>query len=101
MYKAVCMFGIESSVDEKEFEDYFKKHVMEAKVLKNLKKYTIAKVVNPGDKNIFYRINELYYDSIAELEESFSSDLAKAATEDLLKRVKDFKCVIVNEETVI
>lgn len=101
MYKAVCMFKIESSISEKEFEDYFKKHIIEAKALKNLKKYTVAKVVNPEDKNIFYRINELYYDSIAELEESFSSDLARATTEDLLKRVNDFKCVIVKEEIVL
>jgi uncharacterized protein (TIGR02118 family) len=100
MYKAVCMFKIGTSISEEEFEDYFKKHVIESKALKNLIKYTIAKVVNPEDKGAFYRINELYYDSMEELEESFSSDLAKAATEDLLKRVKDFNCVIVNEEIV-
>jgi len=101
MYKAVCMFKIVDGVSEEEFEDYFKKHIIEAKALKNLKKYTVAKVINPEDRDIFYRVNELYYDSMTELEESFSSDLAKASTEDLLKRVKDFKCVIVNEETVL
>ncbi|NQT67690.1 MAG: EthD family reductase [Actinobacteria bacterium] len=101
MYKAVCMFKIVDGVSEEEFEDYFKKHIIEAKALKNLKKYTVAKVVNPEDKDIFYRVNELYYESVDELKKSFSSDLAKASTEDLLKRVKDFKCVIVNEETVL
>ncbi|MHB1275874.1 MAG: EthD family reductase [Candidatus Humimicrobiaceae bacterium] len=100
MYKAVCMFKIDDGTNENDFENFFKKHVVEAKALKNLKKYTIAKVVNPDDKENFYRINELYYESMEDLEESFSSNLAKEATDDLLKRVKDFKCIIVKEENI-
>lgn len=102
MYKAVCMFKIDKETNENDFEIFFKKHVIEAKALKNLKKYTIAKIVKSDeDKENFYRINELYYETLDDLEESFSSDLAKSATDDLLKRVKDFKCIIVKEETVL
>lgn len=101
MYKAVCMFKLDNKTNENDFEDFFKKHVLEAKALKNLKKYTIAKVIDPEDKENFYRINELYYENIEDLEESFASDLAKEATDDLLKRVKDFKCIILKEEIIL
>jgi len=101
MFKAVCMFKLKEGVDEKTFENYFIKHVEEAKKLKNLKKYTVAKIKNNEDSSTFYRINELYYESLPELEESFSSNLAKDATDDLLKWVEDFKCIIVEEKIVL
>lgn len=101
MFKAVCMFKLKKDLNKKTFEDYFKKHVDEAKKLKNLQKYTIAKIINKEDSKNFYRINELYYNSLAELEESFSTKLAKEATDDLLKWVDDFKCIIVEENIVL
>lgn len=100
MLKAVCMFKLKDGIGEKDFELYFKKHVNDAKKLQDLKKYTIAKSIKKEDKKIFYRINELYYDSLDKMEASFSSDLGKAATEDLLKWVEDFKCIIVEEEKI-
>lgn len=101
MFKAVCMFRLKKGINTKVFEEYFKKHVAEAKELKNLKKYTISKIINQEDEKHFYRINELYYSNMKELEESFTSKLAETATEDLMKWVDDFKCIIVEEEEVI
>lgn len=101
MIKAVCMFRLADGINEEEFENFFKKHVEDAKKLKNLKKYTIAKRVDKNDKENLFRVNELYYDSVKDADESFSTDLAKEATEELLGWVKDFNCVIVNEEIVL
>ena len=101
MIKAVCMFRLDKNIDEKSFEVFFKKHVEDAKKLKNLKKYTIARRIDNNDINNYYRINELYYESAEAAEESFSSDEAKEATDELLKWVKDFTCVIVEEEVVL
>ena len=101
MIKAVCMFKLKQGITEDEFEEYFKTHVLDAKKLPNLKKYTIARAVKDDDKKDCYRINELYYDSIEDLEDSFSSDLGKEASDDLMKWVDDFKCVIVEENKVM
>jgi len=101
MLKAVCMFKLKKDTDKKEFEVFFKNHVEQAKKLKNLKRYTISKIVDLKDEDVVYRINELYYESVADIEESFSSDLAKEGTEELLERVQDFKCIIVEEEVVL
>ncbi len=101
MIKAVCMFRLADNVKEEDFEKFFKKHVEDAKKLKNLKKYTIAKRVKKDDVTNYFRINELYYDSLEDTEESFSTDLANEATGELLNWVKDFTCVIVDEEYVL
>lgn len=101
MFKAVCLFKLKQGIDEKTFEEFFKKHVDEAKKLKNLQNYTVAKIINNEDSKIFYRVNELYYNSLSELEDSFSTELAKDATDDLLKWVDDFKCIIVDESIVL
>lgn len=99
MIKAVCMFKLADNVDEEEFEKFFSKHVEDAKKLKNLKKYTISKRVS-GDRD-YYRINELYYDKIEDAEESFSTNLAKQGTEELMRWVKDFKCIITEEKNIV
>ena len=101
MIKAVCMFKLKKGISEEDFEEYFKSHVEDAKKLPNLKKYTIAKAVEEKDKEDFYRINELYYDSLKELEASFSSELGERASEDLMKWVDDFKYIIVKENKII
>ena len=62
---------------------------------------SISKIVDLNDEDVFYRINELYYESISDIEDSFTSDLAKIGTEELLKKVQDFKCIIVEEEVVL
>lgn len=101
MIKAVCMFRLDKNIDEKSFEVFFKKHVEDAKKLKNLKKYTIAKRVDKNDTDNYFRINELYYETTEAAEESFSTDLAKEATEELMQWVKDFTCIIVDEKEVL
>ena len=101
MIKAVCMFKLKKGISEEDFEEYFKSHVEDAKKLPNLKKYTIAKAVEEKGKEDFYRINELYYDSLKELEDSFSSELGERASEDLMKWVDDFKYIIVKENKII
>ncbi len=50
MFKAVCMFRLKDGINEKDFEIFFQKHVNDAKKLKNLKKYTIAKSIKENDK---------------------------------------------------
>ena len=102
MIKAICMFKLSSDTNEEEFDNYFiNKHVVDAKKLILLKKYTIAKVINKNDdQDSFYRINELYYDSVEDANESFNTDLAKAATNELLGKVKDFTCIFCEEVKV-
>ena len=102
MIKAVCMFKLPKGTNEEKFDDYFmNKHVIDAKKLKFLKKYTVAKVINENNNGDYYfRINELYYDSLEEANQSFSSETAKLATEDLLGRVIDFTCIFCEEENI-
>jgi conserved hypothetical protein len=102
MIKVVCMFKLAPGTDEEEFDNYFvNKHVFDAKKLINLRKYTIAKVINTdNDINSFYRINELYYDSIEDATVSFDTDLAKTATKELLEKVIDFTCIFCEEAEV-
>ena len=101
MIKAVCMFKLKKGMSEEGFEEYFKTHIEDAKKLPNLKKYTIAKALEEEGKKAFYRINELYYDSLEELEDSFSSELGERASEDLMKWVDDFKYIIMEENKII
>jgi uncharacterized protein (TIGR02118 family) len=101
MIKAVCMFKLKKGISEEDFEEYFKTHVVDAKKLPNLKKYTIARAVKAEDRKDCYRINELYYDSLKDLEDSFSSELGSEASEDLMRWVDDFKCIIVDENKVM
>lgn len=101
MIKAVCMFRLANGVNEEDFEKFFNKHVEDAKKLKHLKKYTIAKRIKKDETENYFRVNELYYNSLDDAEESFSTNLAKEATEELLGWVKDFTCVIVDEQVVI
>ena len=64
MVKAVCMFSLKEDINEKEFEEFFIQHVDIVKKFKNLKNYTIANYLKEEDKESFYRINELYFDSL-------------------------------------
>ena len=102
MVKLVAMFNLSPGTDEAEFEKYFvEKHAPEAARIPGLRKYTIGKVVGtPQEKPAWYRVNELWFDSVSAATEAFNSQVAVECTDDLMPRVRDFTAVFVEEQEV-
>ncbi len=99
MVKLVAMFNLPPGTDEAEFEKYFvKKHAREAAKIPGLRRYLIGKVVgSPAGTPAWYRVNELWFDSVKAALKAFNSPEAVAATNDLMPRVKDFTPVFVKD----
>jgi uncharacterized protein (TIGR02118 family) len=102
MVKVVAMFNLPPGTDEAEFEKYFvKKHAPDAAKIPGLRKYTIGKVVgSPAGEPAWYRVNELWFDSVKAAQKAFNSQVAVDATNDLMPRVKDFTPVFVKDQEV-
>jgi uncharacterized protein (TIGR02118 family) len=102
MVKLVAMFNLPPGTDEAAFEKYFvEKHAPEAAQIPGLRKYTIGKALgSPGDQPAWYRVNELWFDSVNAATEAFNSRVAIDCTEDLMPRVKDFTTVFVEDQQV-
>ena len=99
MVKVVAMFNLPPGTDEAEFEKYFvKKHAREAAHMPGLRRYVIGKVVgSPAGEPAWYRVNELWFDSVKAAQKSFNSQVGMDATNDLMPRVKDFTPVFVKD----
>ena len=99
MVKLVAMFNLPPGTNEAEFEKYFvKKHAPAAAKIPGLRRYVIGKVVgSPAGEPGWYRVNELWFDSVKAALKSFSSPVAVEATNDLMPRVKDFTPVFVKD----
>ena len=102
MVKLVAMFNLPPGTDEAEFERYFvKKHARDAARIPGLRKYCIGKVVgSPAGEPAWYRVNELWFDSVPAALKAFNSQVAADATNDLMPRVKDFTPVFVKDMEV-
>jgi len=102
MVKLVAMFNLPPGTSESDFEKYFtNKHVKEASNIPGLRKYTIGKAVgNTEGKPSWYRINELWFDSMDDAKKALSSQIAVDCTNDLSPRVEDFVGVFIEEEEV-
>jgi uncharacterized protein (TIGR02118 family) len=102
MVKLVAMFNLPPGTDEGAFEKYFvEKHAPEAAQIPGLRKYTIGKVVgSPAVRPAWYRINELWFDSMAAAMEALESKEAVDCTNDLMPRVKDFTAVFVEDQEI-
>ena len=102
MVKLVAMFNLPAGTDEAEFERYFvKKHAPDAAKMPGLRRYTIGKVVgSPAGQAAWYRVNELWFDSVRAALKAFNSPVAVEATNGLMPRVKDFTPVFVKDQEV-
>jgi len=102
MVKLVAMFNLPEGTNEAEFEKYFvKKHAPDASKIPGLRRYTIGKVVgSPAGQPAWYRVNELWFDSVKSALKAFTSQVAVEATNDLMPRVKDFTPVFVKDVEV-
>jgi len=102
MVKLVAMFNLPEGTDEVEFEKYFvKKHAPEAAQIPGLRRYTIGKVVgSPAGNPAWYRVNELWFDTVSAAMKAFNSKVAVDCTNDLMPRVKDFTPVFVKDQEV-
>ena len=103
MVKLMCMFKLADGVTSEELDDFYNKtHAEEVKTLKYVKKYIIGKVIESEDKNeVYYMVNALHYNTLEEAKESVSTHFAVESRNKLLKLVKDFKCMYIEEETII
>jgi uncharacterized protein (TIGR02118 family) len=102
MVKLVAMFNLSPGTDEAEFEKYFvQKHARDAAKIPGLRRYLIGKVVgSPAGDPAWYRVNELWFDSVPAALKAFNSRVAVDATNDLMPRVKDFTPVFVKDMEV-
>jgi len=102
MVKLVAMFNLPPGTNEAEFEKYFvKKHAPDAAKIPGLRRYIIGKVIgSPAGEPAWYRVNELWFDSVKAALKAFSSPVAVEATNDLMPRVKDFTPVFVKDQEV-
>ena len=100
MVKVVAMFNLPEGTNEAEFEKYFiNKHARkDAAKIPGLRRYTIGKVVgSPAGQPAWYRVNELWFDSVKAATKAFNSQAAVDCTNDLMPRVKDFTPVFVKD----
>jgi uncharacterized protein (TIGR02118 family) len=99
MVKLIAMFNLPKGTDEAEFEKYFiRKHARDAAKIPGLRRYVIGKVVgSPAGEPAWYRVNELWFDSVKAAQKAFNSQIALDATNDLMPRVKDFTPVFVKD----
>ena len=102
MVKLVAMFNLPPGADEVEFEKYFvKRHAPDAAKMPGLRRYMIGKVVgSPAGQAAWYRVNELWFDSVNAALKAFGSQVAVDATNDLMQRVIDFTPVFVRDQEV-
>jgi len=102
MVKLVAMFNLPPGTNEAEFEKYFiKKHARAAAKIPGLRRYVIGKVVgSPAGEPAWYRVNELWFDSVKAALKAINSQVAVEATNDLMPRVKDFTPVFVKDQEV-
>ena len=100
MVKVVAMFNLPEGTNEAEFEKYFvNKHARkDAAKIPGLRRYVIGKVVgSPAGQPAWYRVNELWFDSVKAATKAFNSQVAVDCTNDLMPRVKDFTPVFVKD----
>jgi uncharacterized protein (TIGR02118 family) len=100
MVKVVAMFNLPEGTNEAEFEKYFvNKHARkDAAKIPGLRRYVIGKVVgSPAGQPAWYRINELWFDSVKAATKAFNSKVAVDCTNDLMPRVKGFTPVFVKD----
>jgi uncharacterized protein (TIGR02118 family) len=100
MVKVVAMFNLPKGANKARFEKYFvNKHARkDAAKIPGLRRYTIGKVVgSPAGKPAWYRVNELWFDSVKAATKAFNSQIAVDCTNDLMPRVKDFTPVFVKD----
>jgi uncharacterized protein (TIGR02118 family) len=100
MVKLVAMFNLPPGADEAEFEKYFvNQHAKkDAAKIPGLRRYVIGKVVgSPAGQPSWYRVNELWFDSVKAAMKAFNSSVAIDCTNDLMSRVKDFTPVFVKD----
>ncbi len=102
MVKLVAMFNLPGGTNEAEFEKYFvRKHARDAAKIPGLRRYVIGKVVgSPAGEPAWYRVNELWFDSVKAAQKFLNSQVAVDATNDLMPRVKDFTPVFVKDMEV-
>ncbi len=102
MVKLVAMFNLPPGADEAEFEKFFvKKHAPDAAKMPGLRRYTIGKVVgSPAGQAAWYRVNELWFDSVKAALRAFNSPVAMDATNDLMPRVINFTPVFLKDQEV-
>ena len=89
MVKVVAMFNLPEGTDEAEFEKYFvNQHARkDAAKIPGLRRYVIGKVVgSPAGQPAWYRVNELWFDSVKAATKAFSSKIAVDCTNDLMPR---------------
>lgn len=100
MVKVVAMFNLPEGANEADFEKYFvNKHARrDAAKIPGLRRYVIGKVVgSPAGQPAWYRVNELWFDSVKAAVKAFNSPAAVECTDDLLPRVKDFTPLFVKD----
>ncbi len=100
MVKVVAMFNLPEGANEADFEKYFVyKHARkDAAKIPGLRRYTIGKVLgSPAGQPAWYRVNELWFDSVKAATKAFNSQIAVDCTNDLMPRVKDFTPVFVRD----
>jgi len=100
MVKLVAMFNLPAGANEAEFEKYFvNQHARkDAARIPGLRRYVIGKVVgSPAGQPGWYRVNELWFDSVKAALKAFNSKIAVDCTNDLMPRVKDFTPVFVKD----
>jgi len=102
MVKLVAMFNLPQGTDEAKFEKYFaERHAQDAAKIPGLRKYVVGKVIgSPGGRPAWYRVNELWFDTMSAAMEAFNSKIAVDCTNDLMPRVKDFTPVLVEDQEI-
>ena len=92
LVKVTSLWNLPAELSEGEFEKwYLEKHVPEAKKIPGLRKYVINKVHPKYQaESRYYRMVELCFDSVEELEAALQSKEWQEAFKDAAGKVADF-----------
>jgi uncharacterized protein (TIGR02118 family) len=84
MYKLTVLYGHPTDIET--FETYYKeKHVPLASTMKGVAKMELTKLLGTpdGSKADYYRMAEMYFSSVEQMEETMGSEEGQATVNDL------------------
>lgn len=91
MVKVVALWNIPPGMKEEDFERWYEgKHINDARKIPGLRKYTVNRVAQKYQSiSKYYRMAELYFDSIEEAENALESPEWQYALKDAKDKIVD------------
>lgn len=103
MLKVVALWNIPEQISEEEFEHWYRtSHIFDAQKIPGLRKYTVNKVADSEKANSrYYRMAELYFDSLQAAKEALESPEWRHAFKDAKDKIADHVRLFFETEEIL